>query len=326
MKLKDVDTDVSLRMSKIRNKLKESYGIDVSKYATKDAKRIASKLRVLENRSNFSKHIKNPEWKKMSLMIEYFKLQEGKGQIGPSKGDTAHEKMFKKMDQSGNAKGFKSAAKKPTDDKYSKMAKKHGVKEGTQQHAFVKLMESELERSEIILGARNIVEDVQDMVESLSKTKVEKLSPLVERIKAEFGLDMAETFNESVGAQLEAALDSLSGVKELIDTETLRLSGDIEPEAVQDFGGDDEMGDPEMDLDVDADMGGDPEMDLDVDADMDDGEMEPLDRELKEGKKIAIELITTKGTRGKKFFESRKQMKNWVNKNQDKIGKILGVK
>lgn len=323
MKLNDVVNDIDSRLNQIRRRLAESFGFDVSKYSTTNTKKIRERIRVIESRSDFSKHMKNPEWKRLSLINEYFDLVEKKGQVGQSKGDTAHEKMWKKMDQSGNANGFKGSAPKPKEDKYSQMAAKHGLEEG--QQTFVSLMESELERAEIVLAARNIVDDVQDMIEDLSKAKVERLSPLVDRIKAEFGLDIAENFNSSVSSQLESALQSLSAVKDAIDTESLKLSGDVEPEAVSDFSEPEETG-AELDVDL-GDTGVDSGVDSIDPIDPEAGEetIEPLDRTLKENK-VSIRVETFSGKKGRKVFESRKEMRAWLNINGDKIKRVFEVK
>jgi hypothetical protein len=319
MKLNDVDND-KVRMAKVAKRLRESYGIDATKFSGASRKKIQEKIRIIENRSGFSKQHKNPEWKRLALVLEYIKLREGKGQIGPSKGDLAHEKMFKKMDQSGNMNGFKAPDKKDVEDRYSKMADKHGVKEARTH--LRNLMESDLERVEIVMASRNIVDEIQDMVESISKTRVEKLSPLVDRIKAEFGLSQAENFNSTVSDQLDKALDSLMSVKDSIDTESLKLSGDVDPAAVSDFDDEDESdldpGDDDFDSDDDIDIGDD------TDDDMDLGEPEPLDRQLKES--VVIQLETVNGKKGTKTFESKKKMRKWLNENQSKIAKILTVR
>jgi len=313
MKLNDVVNDVDSRMEKIQKRLAESFNFDITKYKAANPKQISEKIRKIESRSDFSKHLKNKEWQRLSLIREFIELMEKKGQMGQSKGDAAHEKMWKKMDQSGNSKGFKGGAPKPVEDKYSAMAKKRGLGESG-QNQFVALMESELERAEIVLAARNIVDEIQDMIQDLSKTKVEKLSPLVDRVKAEFGLDLAESFNTTVSTQLDSALESLAAVKDSIDTESLKLSGDVEPEAVSDFG--DAGMEPEIDaiddLEVDgADISIEPTDDLE---DIDVGPVEPTDRELKESK-FAADLDETKpikvsGTKGTKSTSFTKKFKN----------------
>jgi len=42
--------------------------------------------------------------------------------------------------------------------------------------------------------------------------------------------------------------------------------------------------------------------------------------------RISVHLETKSGKKGKKFFESRKEMRNWLNENQGKIASILEVK
>jgi len=369
MKLNDVDANIEARLTKVKNRLKEGHGVDVRKYLDMEISKIRSRVQMIENKSGFSKQHENSEYKKLSLIIEYLTLQERKGQEGEHKGSKAEDKIGKasqkidrdkdfkdrKSGRSGNGKKFK-APKKSKDQiaqdektdrlRAARLARDGQVKEGKKmnKHRFVSLMESELERSEIVMASRNIVDEIQDMVENLSKTKVEKLSPLVDRIKAEFGLNKAEQFNDSVSSQLDTALESLSSVKDAIDTASLTISGDVSPDSVEDFGRDDDL---DLDDDDELDLGGDDdELDLSGDDDEldlsgDEGEIEPLDRKLKESEagkfdieyvenvmesRISVHLETKSGKKGKKFFESRKEMRNWLNENQGKIASILEVK
>lgn len=59
-----------------------------------------------------------------------------------------------------------------------------------------KLMESEIEKAEIVLATRNeIVDKLQRDAEKLGNMKIDVLSPLTDRIKAEHGLKWPNVFS-----------------------------------------------------------------------------------------------------------------------------------
>ena len=93
---------------------------------------------------------------------------------------------------------------------------------------FLVLLESELEKSQIIIAARSqIVDELQDMAEKISVMKVAKLGPIVERIKAEKGLKESQAFSALVSGELGSLLDLIMEAKDHIDTAILELTGDI---------------------------------------------------------------------------------------------------
>lgn len=124
-----------------------------------------------------------------------------------------------------------------------------------------RLIESNIEKAELVLEIKNsIVDKMQRQAELLSNMRVDILGPLVDRIKAEHGLDEAEAFKNNISGLIDHAVDTLMDVKDKISTETLRLTGDITggPE-VSDLGAGDfdagstDVGDvPSFDMDSDA--------------------------------------------------------------------------
>ena len=299
MKFDDLTATQKQTVQDVSKRLKEAHSYDFLK-VLKDSRSLDEhiadtkrKLTIIENKSKFGAHLKNSSWKRHQLVLEGLMALKKKKTKSLVALVTEAAKVSKKLSE--NRKGMG------------------------------KLLESELERSELVMASRNIVDEVQDMVEAISKIKIEKLASLVDRIKAEHGLETAESFNAEVGAQLDASLDILTVAKDSIDTQSHKLSGDVDPDAVADMGGTDELEDPmapEMEL---GDEGGEdlaPELDLGLDDEL--AEPEAIERELKESK-ITVNLSTKAGKKGKKFFESRKSMRTWINENQNKIGKILKV-
>lgn len=172
-----------------------------------------------------------------------------------------------------------------------------------------KLFESEIEKAQIVMAVRNdIVDKLQRDAEKMGNMKVDVLGPIVDRIKAEHGLEPASHFNEIVGTLLDQALSTLMDVKDKISTETLKLTGDV-------------VDTPNMSADLGAVDEPIPEFDMPEEF----GEFEPLpaEREVKESwTRLGVDLESTTGARGKKYFNSSDDMRTWLGENQHKIAKV----
>ena len=83
------------------------------------------------------------------------------------------------------------------------------------------LIESEMEKAEIILGVKAITDDLQQMAEKISRMQIEDMSALTERLKAEFGIERGDQFQTEVGNLLGAALTALQNSKSSIDNTAL---------------------------------------------------------------------------------------------------------
>ncbi len=188
---------------------------------------------------------------------------------------------------------------------------------------FIKLNESNIEKAEIVLAVKGeIVDKLQRQSEVINNMGVDVLGPLLDRIKAEQGLDAAENFKNSVSGLLQQAVTTLMDVKDKISTETLKLTGDItDTPDVSDLGAD------EFDVDVTAE----PSFDMGADADFEEdliSEPIPTEREMKESvqfTKIGVEMESIRGTIGTKYFSNKAEMNSWLTENQHKIKKVLGV-
>lgn len=188
---------------------------------------------------------------------------------------------------------------------------------------YMHLQESNIEKAEIVLAVKGeIVDKLQRQAEVINNMGVDVLGPLLDRIKAEQGLEAAESFKNSVSHLLQNAVATLMDVKDQISTETLKLTGDITsaPE-VADLGGD-VGGNAELDISS-------PSFDFAGDADFTDDLSEPIptEREMKESvqfSQIGVKMESIKGTIGTKYFSSKNEMRNWLSENQHKVKKVLG--
>ena len=189
--------------------------------------------------------------------------------------------------------------------------KEKQMKEGLNRSSMQRLMESEIEKAQIVMAVQNeIVEKLQRDAEKIANMKIDILGPIVERIKAEHGLEAAEAFRDTIQCEIDQALDIVMQVKDRINTETLKLTGDLSsaPSIEQDLGAEEPMG----------------AFDFEDEFSTDEPELEPLpaEREVKESRKLGIVVESVKGTMGKKFFENVEQMRSWAKENKDKIAKI----
>ncbi len=191
---------------------------------------------------------------------------------------------------------------------------------------FVQLNESNIEKAEIVLAVKGeIVDKLQRQAEVINNMGVDILGPLLDRIKAEHGVESAEGFRNNISGLLDHAVKTIMDVKDKISTETLKLTGDITSSPdVADLGSDEGSFDDDS---IDADVG---DFDFEDDADLEDTEElpepTPMDRTMKESaKRFGVQLESTRGTVGNKYFSTKAEMNQWLNENESKIAKVLKI-
>lgn len=164
-------------------------------------------------------------------------------------------------------------------------AKIKKLREG-RRSGFAALMESELEKSAIVLAAKDIVEKLQNMAEDLAQVEAKDMMELEGSLKTEFGESIATGFSTATTNALRSALDAIKASKDAITTEIARMEAVVNGEPVNDMAmtpppvpgddaglddvdgldaGDDALAAPEDDLGPDADA----DADLGADADLD---------------------------------------------------------
>lgn len=184
------------------------------------------------------------------------------------------------------------------------------------------LLESNMEKAEIVLAVKGeIVDKLQRQAEVINNMGVDVLGPLLDRIKAEHGLDAAEAFKNEISGYLDTAVKTMMDVKDKISTETLKLTGDItSTPGVSDLG----AGDFDN-VDIGAET---PSFDMEADAGLPDADIEPIpdDREMKESvRKLGLVLESNSGKTGTKYFNTKAEMNSWLAENKSKIKKVLKV-
>lgn len=106
------------------------------------------------------------------------------------------------------------------------------------------LLENDLEQAEIILAAKDIMAKLQDMAEDLAKLNAQEVFPLVDEMKAAFGPEAADMFENLAQNALQAALNSVRKAKEDINSGILQVEGklpmndmSVEPTVAPDMAG-----------------------------------------------------------------------------------------
>jgi hypothetical protein len=140
------------------------------------------------------------------------------------------------------------------------------------------LNEGEMESAELVLAAKDMVDQLQKMQEQLGELQNENLPPLVDAIRDEMGQDKADAFSNAAKGTIETCLSSVEGARAGMDSAARMLTGEetgidlgAEPEGAEAM---EPAGDIDLDS-VDAEM---PTMDLDSEAGGTEGEP-GLDRE-----------------------------------------------
>jgi len=137
------------------------------------------------------------------------------------------------------------------------------------------LENEEVEKSQVVLAAQEMVDSLQKMVEEVSDMLVKELPAVVDGVNSEFGTNEGETYNQQVSealSSLQAALTQAQGsVKSALGSVTGQ-GGDMGAGMDDGMGMDDDMsmddGDMEMDSDVSVE---EPEMDAEPEEEPEEG-------------------------------------------------------
>lgn len=158
------------------------------------------------------------------------------------------------------------------------------------------LIESELEKAEVVLAAKSILEKLQGMAEDLAKVEANDIMPMLDGMRLTFGPELADAFNETTTAKLRQTTEAIKAAKDSIASEVAKLEGSVnggltndmamgaQDQDAPELGGDDmglgddaglgdmgDMGGEGMGDDMGDDMGGEPAPEMgDMDAAFDD--------------------------------------------------------
>jgi hypothetical protein len=114
----------------------------------------------------------------------------------------------------------------------------------------VQVNEGEMEKSELVLAAKSIVDKYDEMIKDVGELFNEDLQPLVDKIRDEMGSEIADQFQNAMGQAVDDSLDNLKSTRDATDAAQRILVGDT-PDELPPMG--------------------------DIGADTDDAEIEPID-------------------------------------------------
>ena len=245
MNISEFEKPANEKLAKINEALDTLYGFRV--YDTIDIKKLydvkkdlKTKLAELEASLPFNTANTDPRYMKHVLLAEAIdnmieakkKDHDGDGDIDSDDYMAAKDKAIKK------AMGKDKKVKEELTDKQKKLppalqkaiAKKQGDKPKDKVEEKVQslkaLLEQEVEKAEVVIAAKSIVDEMQDMIEQLGKMQNDELGAVVDQMSYQYGADKAASFNQAVASQLETLLGSLKSAKEAVNNEVLVLTGE----------------------------------------------------------------------------------------------------
>ena len=248
MNISEFEKPASEKLAKVNEALDTLYGFKV--YDTIDIKRLydvkkdlKTKLKELEASLPFNTHNSDPKYMKHVLLAEAIdNMIEAKKKDHDKDGDidsddymAARDKAIKKA--MGKDKKDESVKEELT-DKQKKLppqlqkaiAKKQGDKPKDKVEEKVQslkaLLEQEVEQAEIVIAAKSLVDELQDMIEQMGKMQNDELGAVVDQMSYQYGADKAASFNQAVASQLETLLASIKTAKEAVNNEVLVLTGE----------------------------------------------------------------------------------------------------
>lgn len=91
-----------------------------------------------------------------------------------------------------------------------------------------KLFEGDLEKAQIILAIKSVMDRLQKTTESISSMSVEDMIPIIDSMKGIFGTEVSKQFNDIISTQFADAISSVREIKEKLNTQVLKLEGKIQ--------------------------------------------------------------------------------------------------
>lgn len=136
------------------------------------------------------------------------------------------------------------------------------------------LENEEVEKSQVILAAQDMIDSVQKMYEDVNDMLVKELPALVDSIQSEIGANESESFNQTAGEALTQLNGALQQAQTSLKSALSGLTGqggvDAFAAPVDGAGGEEEI---DVDLDIDAEMPAEePDAELPPIPDLDDEE------------------------------------------------------
>lgn len=104
-------------------------------------------------------------------------------------------------------------------------AKVSALKETKAKSSLAYLIESELEKAEVVMVAKSVVDKLQKAAEEIAKIEGNDIIPAMEALKSAFGPNLADAFQKVAGEQLRNLVGSITQAKDAISSEVGKFEG-----------------------------------------------------------------------------------------------------
>jgi hypothetical protein len=114
-------------------------------------------------------------------------------------------------------------------------------------HSKIKIKESEIDKAEVALAAKDMVDKVDSMLQDVSQMKGEDLLPLTDKVRDEVGQEASDTLKTSVEGSLGELETALQSARATLDNAARTVAGDPTASAGDPMGADplaDPLADP----------------------------------------------------------------------------------
>lgn len=211
------------------------------------------KLTDLDNKNYASK-----------ALAENFEMKFDTSKLDKMKTVTLLQQVHGLIKESRNSSDFHKNQNSPAYLKLVFMAEaltQHYNELKSRPSARIVLENEEVEKSQVVLAAQDMVDSIQKMLEDVGQMQVKELPALVSSIESEIGVQESESYNDQASAQLDALSatlkDAFAGMKAALGTITGQSPAPFAPSAEEPS---DEL--PPVDDEEELDMGDEMELDL----------------------------------------------------------------
>jgi len=211
------------------------------------------KLTDLDNKNYASK-----------ALAENFEMKFDTSKLDKMKTVTLLQQVHGLIKESRNSSDFHKNQNSPAYLKLVFMAEaltQHYNELKSRPSARIVLENEEVEKSQVVLAAQDMVDSIQKMLEDVGQMQVKELPALVSSIESEIGVQESESYNDQASAQLDALSatlkDAFAGMKAALGTITGQNPAPFAPSAEEPA---DEL--PPVDDEEELDMGDEMELDL----------------------------------------------------------------
>lgn len=174
--------------------------------------------------------------------------------------------------ESKESRDFYSKQTSPTYMKlvFMEQALSHHISNIASRRTRIVLENEEVEKSQVVLAAQDMVDSVQKMIEEVSDMLVKELPALTDSIQSEIGVNESEQFNSQTAEALTSLQAALTTSQSTLKAALGSITGQGNMEEFQP-----DMSEPAADMPPANDMG-DEEMDIDISGEEEIEEPEPM--------------------------------------------------